>query len=380
MDILIYSEEQRQFRKRLRSFLEKEVIPFADQWEKDGIVPKSAWRKMGENGFLCTGVDRKYGGLGGDFRYSVIVAEELAKTRQTGLSATLHSDVVVPYIESYGSPAIKEKYLPACVSGRIITAIAMTEPDAGSDLAAISTTAVEDGEMVLISGAKTFISNGINADLVIVAARAPETDDPYQALSLYVVESGTPGFTRGRRLSKMGFHSQDTAELFFSNCRIPKDNRLGQKGQGFFMLVEKLQQERLATAVAAQPAAELILEATMTYCKNTVVSGKPLSKRQSVQHALVEMAAEVKVGRTFIDKLVMDHVEGRNIIVETAMAKFWTTEMLRRVSDRCLDLFGQFGMLESCPIVRGFRDIRVLSIFAGTNEIMRNIAAKFMGL
>jgi acyl-CoA dehydrogenase len=380
MDILVYTEEQQQFRKRLRSFLEKEVTPFADQWEKEGIVPKSAWRKMGENGFLCMGVDPKYGGLGGDFRYSVIVAEELAATRQTGLAAALHSDVVVPYIETYATEALKDKYLPGCVSGEIVTAIAMTEPDAGSDLAGISTTATEEGDRVVISGAKTFISNGINADLVIVVARAPEAGDPYKSMSLYIVESGTPGFARGRKLDKMGFRSQDTAELFFSNCRIPKQNRLGQKGMGFFMLMEKLQQERLATAVAAQPAAELILAETMEFCKKTVVSGKPLSKRQAVQFALVEMAAEVKIGRTFVDKLVMDHVEGRQIIVETSMAKFWTTEMLRRMADRCLDLFGQYGMLEACPIVRAFRDIRVLSIFAGTNEIMRNIAAKFMGL
>jgi len=380
MEILQYTEEHKKFRKRLRTFLQKEVIPYADQWEADGIVPKRIWRKMGRNGFLCMGVAEEYGGLGGDFRYSTILADEMARTNQTGLCAMLHTDVVVPYIESFGSEEIKKKYLPGCVTGDIITAVAMTEPGAGSDLASLSTTAVEDGDEVVISGSKTFISNGINADLVIVAARDPGGDNPYQALSLYIVEDGTPGFNRGRKLDKMGFRSQDTAELFFSNCRIPKSNILGEKGQGFMMLMDKLQQERLATAIAAVPAAELILALTVEHCKTTKVSGKPLSKNQSVRFALVEMSTEVKLGRTFVDKLVMEHVEGKEVIVETSMAKYWTTEMVRRVADRCLDLYGDHATLENCPIVRGWRDIRVLSIFAGTNEIMKEIAAKFMGL
>jgi len=325
-------------------------------------------------------VPQEYGGLGGDFRYSVIVADEMARTNQTGLATILHSDVVVPYIESFGSEEIKKKYLPGCVSGDIITAIAMTEPDAGSDLAGMCTSAIENGNDVVISGSKTFISNGINADLVVVATRDPEVENAYQAISLYLVEDGTPGFNRGRKLDKMGFHSQDTAELFFSNCRIPKTNRLGKKGMGFLMLMEKLQQERLATAISAVPAAELILGLTIDYCKKTTVSGKPLSKNQSVQFALVEMSTEVKLGRTFVDKLVMDHIEGKEIIVETSMAKYWTTEMVKRVADSCMDLFGESAALEKCPIVRGWRDVRVLSIFAGTNEIMKSIAAKFMGL
>jgi alkylation response protein AidB-like acyl-CoA dehydrogenase len=380
MDIIQYTKEQKEFRERLKNFLSKEVTPHADQWEKDGIVPKSVWRKMGQSGFLCMAVPQEYGGLGGDFRYSVIVADEMARTNQTGLASNLHSDVVVPYITVFGSEEIKKKYLPGCVSGDIITAIAMTEPDAGSDLAGICTSAVEDDYDVVISGSKTFISNGINADLILVAARDPEVENAYQAISLYLVEDGTPGFNRGRKLDKMGFHSQDTAELFFSNCRIPKSNRLGKKGMGFLMLMEKLQQERLTTAIAAVPAAELILELTIAHCKKTSVSGKPLSKNQSVQFALVEMATEVKLGRTFVDKLVMDHVEGKEIIVETSMAKYWTTEMVKRVADRCLDFFGESAALEKCPIVRGWRDVRVLSIFAGTNEIMKTIAAKFMGL
>lgn len=380
MDIIQYSKEQKEFRKRLREFLAKEVTPYADQWEADGIVPRNIWKKMGQNGFLCMDVALEYGGLGGDYRYSVILADEMARTNQAGLTARLHSDVVVPYIETFGSEEIKKKYLPGCVSGDIITAIAMTEPDAGSDLASMCTSAVEDGDDVFISGSKIFISNGINADLIVLAARDQEVDNAYQAISLYLVEDGTPGFNKGRKLDKMGFRSQDTAELLFSNCRIPKTNRLGKKGMGFLMLMEKLQQERLAVAIAAVPAAEFILELTIDHCKKTSVSGKPLVENQSVQFALVEMTTEVKLGRTFVDKLVMDHIEGREIIVETSMAKYWTTEMANRVANRCMDLFGESAVLEKCPIVRGWRDVRVLSIFAGTNEIMKAIAAKFMEL
>jgi acyl-CoA dehydrogenase len=380
MDILKYTDEHKEFRKRLRGFIEKEVKPHVEEWEKNKIVPKSAWRKMGEHGFLCMSVFQEYGGIGGDFLYSVIVAEEMARTNQTGLITMLHTDVVVPYIDTFGSEEIKRRYLPGCVTGECITAIAMTEPGAGSDLAGMATTAVEQNGEVVINGSKTFISSGINCDIVVVAAKDPSVENDYQAISLYIVESGTPGFSRGRQLEKMGFHSQDTAELFFTNCRIPVTNRLGQKGGGFYMLMEKLQQERLATAIGAIVAAENIFEATIDYCKKTLVSGRPISKSQSVQFALVEMATEVKIGRIFVDKLIADHIEKKSIIIETCMAKYWTTEMVRRVADRGLDLFGDLGIFEECPIVRGWRDVRVMSIFAGTNEIMKNIAAKFMGM
>ena len=263
MEILNYTEDHRNFRQRLQAFLAKEVTPFADQWERDKIVPKSAWRKMGQNGFLCTDVAAEYGGMGGDFLYSLIVAEEMTRTRQTGLVTPLHSDIVVPYISSFGSEELRKELLPGCVSGDIITALAMTEPDAGSDLAGMKTAAVEEGEEVVIDGSKTFISNGLNADLVVVAARDPAVENPYEALSLYVVESGTPGFTTGRHLEKMGMWSQDTAELFFSKCRIPKKNRLGDKGMGFLMLMQKLQQERLMCAIMGVSSAEYIFEWTM---------------------------------------------------------------------------------------------------------------------
>ncbi len=380
MDIIQYSKEHKEFRKNLRVFCEKEIIPYVDQWEAEHIVPREIWQKFGRAGFLCTDIAPEYGGLGGDFLYSLIVGEELSRTWHTGLATALHSDVVVPYINTFGSEELKKKYLPGCVSGDIITAIAMTEPDAGSDLAALGTTAVEEDDEVELNGSKTFISNGINCNLVIVAARDPEEENPYQALSLYVVEDGTPGFSRGKHLDKMGWWSQDTAELFFSKCRIPKANRLGDRGTGFLMLMQKLQQERLACAIGGVVSAERILEWITDYCKNTSVAGKPISKSQAAQFALVEMATEVKIGRTFMEKLVADHVEGLEIIVETSMAKYWTTEMVRRVADRSLDLLGDYGILEQSPVVRGFRDVRVLSIFAGTNEIMKGIAAKFMGL
>ena len=380
MDILKYTDDHLAFRRKLQAFCEKEITPFVDQWEADHIVPKEIWRKTGRAGFLCPDVMPEYGGRGGDFLYALIVAEELSRTWHTGLLAALHSDVVVPYISAFGSEALKQTYLPGCVSGDLITAIAMTEPDAGSDLASLSTTAAEEGDEVILNGSKTFISNGINCDLVIVAARDPEEENPYQALSLYVVEDGTPGFTRGKHLEKMGWWSQDTAELFFSNCRIPTANRLGDRGAGFLMLMQKLQQERLATAVGAVVAAERMLEWIIDYCKHTQVAGKPISKSQAAQFALVEMTTEVKIGRTFLDTLVADHVAGEEIIVETSMAKYWTTEMARRVADRSLDLMGEYGILEQHPLARGFRDVRVMSIFAGTNEIMKGIAAKFMGL
>jgi alkylation response protein AidB-like acyl-CoA dehydrogenase len=380
MEILNFTDEHHQFRERLQGFLAKEVIPFVDQWEAERLVPKSVWQKMGQQGFLCMDVAPQYGGMGGDFLYSHIVAKELTRTWFTGLTASLHSDIVVPYINSFGSEELKKKYLPGCVSGDIVTAVAMTEPDAGSDLAGMKTAAVEEGNEVVIDGSKTFISNGIIADIVVVAAGDPNVENPYEAISLYIIESGTPGFTRGRHLEKMGMHSQDTAELFFTKCRIPKENRLGDKGMGFLMLMQKLQQERLVCAMGAVAATERVVNWILDYCKQTTVSGKPISKSQAVQFALVEMTTDVKLGRTFVDKLVADHVEKKDIVAETSMAKYWTTEMLNRTLNRAVELCGDFGTTEACPIVRSWRDARIMTIFAGTNEVMKNIAAKFMGL
>ena len=381
MDILNYTEAHHEFRQRLRAFLEKEVIPNAAQWEKDHIVPREIWNKIGQQGFLSTSVAEEYDGLGEDFLYSTIVCEEMASTGQTGLAATLHSDVVVPYIEEYGSEELKRKYLPGCVSGDIVTAVAMTEPGAGSDLYSIQTTAVEEGDEVIISGSKTFISNGIHCDIVIVAAKDPAVENPYNALSLYIVDDGAPGFEKGEQLEKMGWHSQDTAELFFNNCRIPKTNILGEKGFGFLMLMGKLQQERLVCAMGAVYGAQKCLDGIIEYCKKTSdASGKPLSKSQAVQFALVEMAADVKIGRTFVDKLIAEHIEKKDIKTETSMAKFWMTEMTNRIIGRSLEIMGDFGTVETNPLLRGWRDARVTSIFAGTNEIMKFIISKLMKL
>jgi acyl-CoA dehydrogenase len=304
----------------------------------------------------------------------------MVKTNFTGLQAALHSDVVVPYIVSFGSEEIKKKYLPGCVSGDIITAVSMTEPNAGSDLAAIRTTAVEDGDDVIINGQKTFVSNGILSDLVIVAAKDPSVQNPHKAMDLYVVEAGTPGFSKGRQLKKAGWHSQDTSELYFEDCRVPKANRLGQKGGGFIMLMQKLQQERLGCAFFGQCMAEFSLDVTIKYCKERMMFGKPLSSFQHTQFEIAEMAADIKIGRAFIEKCIVEHMEGKNIVTEVSMAKFWLTEMACRVADRCLQLHGGYGYCEEYPIARAWRDSRILRIFAGANEVMRVIVAANMGL
>ena len=380
MEILRYTKEHGAFRERARRFFEREVTPHVEEWEKEGITPKAVWKRMGEEGLLCTSVPREYGGMGADFLYSVIVTEELALTGHTGLAAPLHSDVVVPYITSYASEEVKQKYLPPCISGDMISAVAMTEPNAGSDLASIQTSAVEDGDEVIINGRKTYISNGINCDLLVLAARDPSSPDPYSGLDLYVVEAGTKGFEKSRKLSKMGWHSQDTAELTFTDCRVPRAHRLGTKGGGFLMLMEKLQQERLMVCIIAVAAAEHLVKRTLSFCRENQDFGKPLSKLHNNRYRIVDMLTEIKLGRTFVDKLIVDHMEGKQIVVDVSMGKAWTSEMAMRVADQCVDLHGGAGLCEGSLIARAWRDMRVLSIFAGTNDIMRGIAAKFMGL
>lgn len=375
MEILQYSEGHHQFRKRLREFCRKEIIPNIGRWEKDHLVPKEIWEKMGKEGFLCTWVSTRYGGLGLDFLYSVIVAEEMTKTNHYGLDSFLHSDIVVPYIGSFGTEEQKRRYLPDCVSGKTVTAIAMTEPDAGSDLAAMISTAKETADGIVLNGSKTFISNAVNCDLVIVAAKDPEIANPHQAISLYLVEAETPGFKKGAPLDKLGLHSQDTAELFFTNCRIPKENRLGRSGTGFKIIMEKLQQERLMVSIVALNMAEFILEWTIGYLKKESLAGC-LENRQAAKFSLVEMKTEATLGRTFVEKLIADHIEKKDVVTETSMAKYWMTQTANQVADRCLDLIGNFGMVEACPIARTFRDVRVTPIFAGTNEIMKTIVAK----
>jgi acyl-CoA dehydrogenase len=352
MDILNYTEEHRIFRDSVRKFLEREVTPYVEEWEEARIVPRDIWKKMGDQGFLCMDVPEEYGGLGADFLYSVIIGEELPRTNFAGLAAPLHSDIVVPYITAFASEELKKKYLPGCVSGDTITAIAMTEPNTGSDLAAIRTNFVEDGDSFVINGQKTFISNGLNCDLLILAAKDFKVEDPHASLSLFLIPAGTPGFEKGKKIKKIGMHSQDTAELFFTDCR----------------------------AIGAVAAAEYILEVTLPYVKERKAFGKPISKFQANQFKIVEMATEIKLGRTFVDKLVADHMEGKNIVTEVSMAKYWTTDMAHRVADHCLQLHGGYGYCEEYPIARAWRDTRVMSIFAGTNEIMKTIVAKMMGL
>ncbi len=380
MNLIQYTDGHRIFRESFRKFLAREVVPHIETWEEAGIVPRNVWKKMGNGGFLCTGIPESYGGPGADFLYAVIVIEELAKCNFTGLGVRLHSEVAAPYILDYGTEEQKLKYLPLCVTGEIITAIAMTEPNTGSDLAAIQTTAVEQGEEVVVNGQKTFISNGINCDVIVLAARDPAEPDSHKAIDLYLVEACTPGFEKGRRLKKAGWHAQDTAELFFTDCRIPKGNRLGEKGTGFKKLMNHLQAERLVIAIGAVAAAEFMIGETMAYVKNRTVFGKPVASYQHSQFEIVEMATEIRLGRTFIDKLIADHMEGLNITTDVCMAKYWTTDMASRVADRCMQLFGGYGYCEEYPIARAWRDIRVNRILGGTNEIMKIVVAKNLGL
>ncbi len=380
MEIIQYSKAHQQFREHARNFIKREIVPNIDQWEKDRIMPRSAWTRMGEEKLLCTSVSKEYGGLGGDFLYGVIVTEELVRANHNALGPTAHSDMIIPYINTFASEKIKKKYLPGCVSGKIITAFAMTEPDTGSDISSLTTTAIETGDEVIINGSKIFITNGINSDLVVLVARDPAVKDPNDAISIYLVEAEAPGFDKGQKLNKMGLHSQDTSELFFSNCRIPKENRLGEKGKGWAILMGKLQQERILTALIAMVNAEHILEWTMEYFKGNSGPGKPIPKSQANQFALVEMATNVKIGRTFIDKLIVDHMENKNIIIETSMSKYWISEMAKRLGGQCMDILGEFAIIEKCPIVQPWLNVRSMPIFAGTNEIMKAIISKFMGL
>lgn len=366
------------FRDAFRRFLEAEVIPYYEKWEEEKLVPREVWKKCGSQGFLCPWVEEEYGGYGADFGYSVIIIEELARAR-VHIQFPLHSDIIVPYIHSYGNEDQKRKWLPGCVSGDIITAVAMTEPDAGSDLAAIKTTAVKEGDHYIINGAKTFISNGHHCDIVIVACKT----DPkagHRGVSLIVVESGTPGFNKGRKLDKLGLRSQDTTELFFEDCRVPAANLLGQEGMGFIYLMQKLQQERLVSSLGSQALAEKMLAQTIEYCQSRNIFGRPISKHQHNTFKLAEMATEVELGRVFIDKLVEDHMSGKNIVKRVSMAKYWIGEMANRVAYHCLQLHGGYGFMEEYPISRDYRDVRAHTIYAGATEVMKAIIGKEMGL
>lgn len=381
MDRTLFSEEHELFRRSFRQFIEREVKPNQERWNQAGMVDREAWRKAGEQGFLCPWLEEEHGGPGGDFLHSNVVIEELANVYESGFAMSLHSDIVVPYIYSFGSPEQKQRWLPGCASGDLVTAIAMTEPGTGSDLANVQTTAVRDGDSYVLNGAKTFISNGILCDLCIVVAKTDsDPANAHRGISLLVVEADTPGFIKGKKLSKMGMASQDTAELFFEDCRVPAANRLGPEGGGFMALMNKLQQERLCVAIAAQAGAERVLADTIAYVKERQAFGRPISKFQNTRFKLAECAAKVEVGRAFIDKVIAEHMAGKYLVRECSIAKLWQTEMLGEVVDTCLQFFGGYGYMLEYPIARAYMDARVQRIYAGTNEIMKIIIAKQMGL
>jgi acyl-CoA dehydrogenase len=377
--VSIYTEEHEVFRRAFKKFVEKELVPHIEEWEEKGEVPREVWKKLGAQGYLCPWLEEKYGGAGADFACSVIINEELAWAG-AGVSVGLHSDIIAPYIASYGSEEQKQRWLPGCASGDIVLAIAMTEPGAGSDLQAIRTTAVKEGDCYVLNGQKTFISNGISADLVIVVGKTdPGAEPPYRGISLIAVEDGTPGFVKSRKLKKLGLHSMDTAELFFDNCRVPAANLLGAEGAGFFYLMEKLQQERLISALASQCAAERMLKDAIAYAKTREAFGRPIGKFQHNAFKLAEMATEVEIGRTFLDSLIADHMAGKDIVTKVSMAKWWIGEMANRVAYHCLQIHGGYGYMEEYPIARFYRDVRAHTIYAGTSEIMKTIIAKKLG-
>lgn len=376
---LPYQEEHVIFRDSFKKFLAKEIQPNIDKWEEDRIVPKDAWKKMGNAGFLCPWVSEEYGGSNGDFLYSVVINEELAYIGSFGLHATLHSDIIAPYIDKIARQDQKKRWLPGCVSGYIILAIAMTEPDTGSDLAAIRTTATRKGSHYIIDGQKTFISNGIMNNLVIAVVKT----DPAagrRGISLICVEDGTPGYKRGKKLDKMGWHSQDTAELIFEECKVDESNLLGEEGKGFYYLMDNLQKERLVSTITAQAMAEAMLDMTVRYCRERTVFGKPVSSFQHNTFKIVEMATEIELGRTFTDSLVAEYMLGTDITRKVSMAKFWICEMANRVAYHCVQLHGGYGYMEEYNICRFARDIRPFPIFAGTTEVMKHVLGKMMGL
>ena len=375
------TEEHIMFRDSIRKFIEKEIDPYYEQWEKDRIIPRELWTKLGSQGFLCPSVEEEYGGLGLDFGFDVVLSEELARVGAGLSGVNLHCNVVTPYITQFCTEEQKKRFLPKFVSGEWISAIAMTEPGAGSDLQRISTTAIKDGSDYIVNGQKTFITNGILSDVVIVACKTdPYANPPHKGVSLLIIERGMEGFTRGRKLDKVGMHSQDTAELIFEDVRVPATNLIGEEGMGFAYLMDKLQQERLMTAIGGIMAARDMLDLTLKYVKEREAFGRPISRFQNTQFKLAEIATEVEIGQTFVDELISKHMDGQNIVTEVSMAKWWITDMARRISADCMQLHGGYGYMEEYKIARRYRDVAVTPIFAGSNEIMKVIIAKNMGL
>jgi acyl-CoA dehydrogenase len=377
----IFSDEHDLFRAQFRRFAEAEIEPSVAGWNRDGVTDRETWRRCGEAGYLGANAPEEYGGAGADFLYDAIIMEELARIRAHALMISLHCDICMPYLLAYANDEQKARYLPGCISGETILAVAMTEPGTGSDLANVQTRAIRDGDHYVVNGAKTFISNGQIADLVIVVVKTdPAAEPPHRGISLLLVDADAPGFERGTNLEKLGLKGQDTSELAFRDCRVPVVNLLGQEGQGFKMLMNQLQQERLSIAIASIASCRRSLDDTVAYVKERTAFGKRLAAFQNTQFKLAELATAVEIGQTFVDRLLAAHVRGDDVVSEVSMAKYWVTDLQKRVAAECLQLYGGYGFMSEYPISGDYADAAVQSIYAGTNEIMKLIIARRMGL
>lgn len=375
----IFEDEHRMFRDAFRRFVEKEIVPFHEQWEKDGVVPREIWRKAGENGFLGTNVPEEYGGGGApDFRYNAIITEELVRAGATGVGFSLHNDITIPYLLHYGTEEQKQRFLPKMVTGESITAIAMTEPNTGSDLASVRTSAIRQDGHYIVNGQKTFITNGILSDVVVTVVKT-DPEERHSGISLLLIEREMEGFRRGRNLEKIGLKAQDTAEMYFENVKVPVENLLGEEGQGFYYLMAELPQERLSIAVGAMAACETVLDMTIEYCQERTAFGRPIGKFQNSRFKLAEMQTETQIGRVFIDRCIMELNEENLSPDVGAMAKWWCTELQKRVVDQCLQLHGGYGYMLEYPIAKAYLDTRVQTIYGGTTEIMKELIGRSMG-
>ena len=377
----IFSPDHEIFREQFRKFADKEIAPKVAQWNERGMSDRETWKKAGAAGFLGANQPAEYGGAGGDFLYDAIVIEEMADLRAHAMMISLHSDICLPYLLHYGTEEQKRRYAPGAISGDILLGIAMTEPGTGSDLANVQTRARRDGDHYVINGSKIFISNGQIGDLFIVVCKTdPDAKPAHKGISLILVEADTPGFVRGRKLDKLGLRGQDTSELAFEDCRVPVANVLGAEGRGFIQLMEQLQQERLTIAVGAIASCRRALADTIAYTKERRAFGQSIAQFQNTQFRLAELATEVEVGQAFVDRLLVAHVRGDDIVTEVSMAKWWTTELQKRLTSQCLQLFGGYGFMMEYPIATDYADAAVQSIYAGTNEIMKVIIARRLGL
>jgi alkylation response protein AidB-like acyl-CoA dehydrogenase len=377
----LYTADHDAFRDTARGFVERYIAPHHDDWEKEGVVDRGVWVEAGKHGLLGFEIEEQYGGGGvHDFRYNAVLSEELIRAGASGVGFGLHNDVAAPYFDRLATEEQKERWLPRFCSGELISAIAMTEPAAGSDLQGIKTTAVRDGDDWILNGQKTFITNGINSDIVIVVAKTDPEAKASAGTSLLIVERDMPGFERGRNLNKVGMKAQDTAELFFTNVRVPGNNLLGGENRGFIHLMENLPQERLSIAVGAVASAENVLAATIEYCKTRTAFGKPIGSFQNSRFVLAELATEVEIARHYLDKSILEHNAGRFSAVDAAMAKWWTTELQKKVIDSCLQLHGGYGYMLEYPVAKAFIDSRVQTIYGGTTEIMKEIVGRSLGV